>query len=230
MCARGRPITSSCRQVMGFRDPYIIEAGGGAHKWRIVLGSGIAGAGGALLVYASPELTSGANQALKVMQLCVTTLVLTFDDASDIVSPSWGRKGIGRVAQGGHTRVRCACTSSARWTATIPALCGSARFWCLSPLLRRRQGTIAQQPMGHPAVWRLQEQSLAAQRRQHHPRNTFSACRLTRTEGPAPTLACTGWASTGTAALTLMRLMVRHDLSRAAVICDIAPFGEPCAQ
>ena len=47
-------------QVMGFRDPYVIQTGGGGRDWRIVLGSGIAGQGGALLVYASPELTSGA--------------------------------------------------------------------------------------------------------------------------------------------------------------------------
>ena len=48
-------------QVMGFRDPYIIESGGGGNNWRIMLGSGIAGAGGTLLVYASPDLTSGAS-------------------------------------------------------------------------------------------------------------------------------------------------------------------------
>lgn len=48
---------------MGFRDPYVIEAGGGDRDWRIVVGSGFAGAGGALLVYTSPELTSGARQA-----------------------------------------------------------------------------------------------------------------------------------------------------------------------
>jgi hypothetical protein len=46
---------------MGFRDPFVIEAGGGGRDWRIVLGSGIAGRGGALLVYASPELTSGGE-------------------------------------------------------------------------------------------------------------------------------------------------------------------------
>ena len=61
---RSQTRTPSNRQVMGFRDPYVIEAGGGGRKWRIVLGSGIAGAGGALLVYASSELTSGAVHAL----------------------------------------------------------------------------------------------------------------------------------------------------------------------
>ena len=59
--AHGR---SRCAQVMGFRDPYVIETGGSGRKWRIMLGSGIAGAGGSLLVYSSPELTSGVERCM----------------------------------------------------------------------------------------------------------------------------------------------------------------------
>ncbi len=62
-----------CTQVMGFRDPYIIETGGAGRNWRIVLGSGIASAGGSLLVYSSPELTSGADQRMKAD--CVSTKI-----------------------------------------------------------------------------------------------------------------------------------------------------------
>ena len=46
---------------MGFRDPYVIQVGGSGNDWRIVIGSGIDGKGGALLVYASTELTTGAR-------------------------------------------------------------------------------------------------------------------------------------------------------------------------
>ena len=45
---------------MGFRDPYVIQVGGSGRDWRIIIGSGIAGKGGTLLVYASKELASGA--------------------------------------------------------------------------------------------------------------------------------------------------------------------------
>ena len=58
--------------MLGFRDPYVIETGGGGRDWRIVLGSGIAGRGGALLVYASAELTSGDEpcDARNLMMTC----------------------------------------------------------------------------------------------------------------------------------------------------------------
>ena len=45
--------------MLGFRDPYVIQTGSDSKDWRIVLGSGIDGQGGALLVYSSQDLTSG---------------------------------------------------------------------------------------------------------------------------------------------------------------------------
>ncbi len=58
---------------MGFRDPYVIETGGSGRNWRIVLGSGIAGAGGSLLVYSSPELTSGADRYMDAVFILINT-------------------------------------------------------------------------------------------------------------------------------------------------------------
>ena len=63
-------------QVTGFRDPYVLEVGGNGRDWRIVIGSGIAGEGGALLVYASKELTSGTwSMHLRQCRLMVSVPV-----------------------------------------------------------------------------------------------------------------------------------------------------------
>ncbi|KAL3142936.1 hypothetical protein ABBQ38_003221 [Trebouxia sp. C0009 RCD-2024] len=46
-------------KLTGFRDPYIIQAGGPHQKWKMLLGSGIEGQGGTLLMYEATHLTSG---------------------------------------------------------------------------------------------------------------------------------------------------------------------------
>lgn len=63
--------------LTGFRDPFIIQKGGGGAKWRLILGSGIKGKGGTILLYESDDVRTGAApcavshpqvQALMVVQ------------------------------------------------------------------------------------------------------------------------------------------------------------------
>ncbi len=48
------------KALTGFRDPYIIQRGGGGRPWRIAIGSGIKGSGGTILQYTSDHLLEGA--------------------------------------------------------------------------------------------------------------------------------------------------------------------------
>ena len=45
--------------LTGFRDPYIIQRGGGGQTWKIAIGSGVKGQGGTILQYTSDELLQG---------------------------------------------------------------------------------------------------------------------------------------------------------------------------
>ena len=47
--------------LTGFRDPYIIQQGGGGRPWKIAVGSGVKGQGGTILQYTSDELLKGAH-------------------------------------------------------------------------------------------------------------------------------------------------------------------------
>ena len=49
------------RALTGFRDPYIIQRGGGGGPWKIAIGSGIKGSGGTILQYTSDHLLEGAS-------------------------------------------------------------------------------------------------------------------------------------------------------------------------
>lgn len=45
--------------LTGFRDPYIIQRGGGGRPWKIAIGSGVKEQGGTILQYTSDELLQG---------------------------------------------------------------------------------------------------------------------------------------------------------------------------
>ena len=48
------------QDLVGFRDPYIIQRGDGAGlPWKMIVGSGVKGQGGCLLLYTSPTLLEG---------------------------------------------------------------------------------------------------------------------------------------------------------------------------
>lgn len=48
-------------ELVGFRDPFIIQQGGCGKPWKLILGSGIRGKGGTLLLYTSDSLQHGVS-------------------------------------------------------------------------------------------------------------------------------------------------------------------------
>lgn len=46
--------------LVGWRDPYIFERGGNGKEWGMLMGSGLKGKGGAVLIYRSDDLLTGA--------------------------------------------------------------------------------------------------------------------------------------------------------------------------
>eukprot|EP00192_Tetraselmis_astigmatica_P024784 CAMPEP_0117660726 /NCGR_PEP_ID=MMETSP0804-20121206/7120_1 /TAXON_ID=1074897 /ORGANISM="Tetraselmis astigmatica, Strain CCMP880" /LENGTH=696 /DNA_ID=CAMNT_0005467471 /DNA_START=398 /DNA_END=2488 /DNA_ORIENTATION=+ len=45
--------------LTGWRDPFIVQEGGGGKEWVMLMGAGIKGVGGTVLLYRSPDLKSG---------------------------------------------------------------------------------------------------------------------------------------------------------------------------
>jgi hypothetical protein len=50
--------------LVGWRDPFIFEFGGDGRGWGMLMGSGIKNQGGAVMIYRSESLRSGACRAL----------------------------------------------------------------------------------------------------------------------------------------------------------------------
>ena len=86
---RGEPLIPfpPSGDLVGFRDPYIIQRGDGAGKpWKLIVGSGIKGQGGTLLLYTSPTLLEGWFQPPCAMLLTTTVDVALATHGSAFVA------------------------------------------------------------------------------------------------------------------------------------------------
>ena len=45
--------------LVGWRDPYIFEVGDGTRPWKMLMGSGLKGQGGAVMIYRADTLLGG---------------------------------------------------------------------------------------------------------------------------------------------------------------------------